>query len=148
MIPGRCPGDLLAGLFNLDPPELRGFTVTQGKKDTDMGTHDTVEEIRARADRARLEADRLERTAAQLEQWGEEDPFVTDDVLVFTRLFRGRMASYTYVALRTDAGWYITGRGSAATTNGVSWQTLVGEHLRRADEVWRVTEYEAVHDAG
>lgn len=113
-----------------------------------MGTHDTVEEIRARADRARLEADRLERTAAQLEQWGEEDPFVTDDVPVFTRLFRGRMASYTYVALRTDAGWYITGRGSAATTNGVSWQTLVGEHLRRADEVWRVTEYEAVHDAG
>ncbi|HOY82660.1 MAG TPA: hypothetical protein PLB92_11030 [Rhodoglobus sp.] len=147
MIPGMPydpDRDLLAGLFHRDPPELRGFTITtQGKKDTDMA-HDTLSSIRARAAAARAEASRLEATARELEYWGDEDPLSDGNVITWVEDLRG--SKYTYVAVRCDGRYYITG----AISTSYRWEDLVAHHLRKSvGNVWRVTQYEELTpDAG
>lgn len=55
----------------------------------------------------------LERERANLVRFGDGARFVDGDVIRFTKTHdagAGTTASYTYAAIRTPAGWYLTGQ--------------------------------------
>jgi hypothetical protein len=61
-----------------------------------------------------------------------------DDAILFKRRFKKAGPSYTYVAVKTPVGWYITGQDAS---RGMTFAKLVEEHLLLADEVWVCTEW-------
>jgi hypothetical protein len=146
---GYChtpPGDydvaLLDAIFTRDGSLAFTFSTPTQKADTDM-PHETLTQIRERAAAARKEADRLESTAANLEFWGDEDPMSDGNVITWTETFGGRVA-YTYVAVRAAGRYYVTGKNAAVQ---LDWERLVAQHLRHAQIVWRVTQYEELTPA-
>lgn len=104
---------------------------------TDRTSHIQLDSLRRQRERldahiAKLEAIRL--------QYGD-DEFEVGSVLVFDKTFRnGTRRTYSYAALKTSAGWYLTGR---IGNRPLPWSELVDEIICDAVELpvlYRVTE--------
>lgn len=103
----------LASHFTID---LDG-NVKEG--DTMSTAHASSHALHAR--RARLEAE-LARIEARLEAYGD-DIYETGSILVWDKTFVGSPDKvYSYVALRTALGWFVTGR---TASTGMTWDALV-----------------------
>jgi hypothetical protein len=70
-----------------------------------------------------------------------DNDYANDDAILFKRQFKTAGPIYTYVAVRTPVGWYITGKDAH---RGMSFQTLVEEHLLYASEVWVCAEWRQI----
>lgn len=67
----------------------------------------------SRIDEIRAAMRRYEAELLQLERFGDDARFVDGDVIRFTKTHdagAGTTASYTYAAIKTPAGWYLTGQ--------------------------------------
>jgi hypothetical protein len=71
-------------------------------------------------------------------QFGSDEDYGNDDAILFKRQFKKAGPTYTYVAVRTGVGWYITGKDAH---RGLTFGQLVEEHLLNATEVWVCTEW-------
>lgn len=71
-------------------------------------------------------------------KFGSDDVYGEDDAILFKTNF-GRKGGrvYTYVAVKTPRGWFITGTNSTS----MSFEALVENHLISADEVWVCKEW-------
>lgn len=113
------------------------FTLTKDTTMTDRTSHIQLDSLRRQRERldahiAKLEAIRL--------QYGD-DEFEVGSVLVFDKTFRtGNRRTYSYAALKTPVGWYLTGR---IGNRPLPWAELVDEIILDAAELpvlYRVTE--------
>lgn len=64
---------------------------------------------------------RREAQLRELDRYPAEDPYRDGDALEFRKRYPGSDTAYTYLALRADDLWYVTGRTGP---NGVSWAEL------------------------
>lgn len=70
----------------------------------------------------RLE-ERIAQLTEQVETYGTEDPYDVGSILVWDKTFRtGTRRTYSYAALKTPVGWYVTGRTQTA---GLGWFALI-----------------------
>jgi hypothetical protein len=74
-------------------------------------------------------------------KFGSDSDYGVDDAILFKRKFATSSKTYTYVAVRTPVGWYITGKDAL---NGMTFETLVSEHLIYAKEVWACAEWRQI----
>jgi hypothetical protein len=96
-----------------------GAIAQLGGADMPATTHTSTQALHAR--RARLEAE-LARIDARLEAYGD-DIYEIGSVLVWDKTFVGLPDKvYSYAALRTALGWYVTGR---TASTGMTWDALV-----------------------
>lgn len=72
-----------------------------------------------------------------LAKFGSEEDFDEDDAILFKRQFNINGPVYTYVAVKTPVGWYITG----ANAHRLSFDELAEEYLMHSVEVWHCTEW-------
>lgn len=75
-----------------------------------------------------------------VERFGDDDDYEVGCVLTFGKQFRPGGLVYSYAALKTPVGWYVTGKN----TTGWGWATLVEFMTEGVDEVLMVTEVEAL----
>jgi hypothetical protein len=74
---------------------------------------------------AELLTKQIEKVSSQiatLSRFPEEDPYVDNTQIRFTRNFPGGDQTYTYGAVRANGVWYTTG---AKGLNGVTWAALI-----------------------
>lgn len=71
----------------------------------------------------------------QLERWPDEDPFEDGDRLEFTKTFPNSDRSYTYLALKADGLFHITG---ARSPQGVTWPEFVEWCGLGVETVWKI----------
>jgi hypothetical protein len=76
-----------------------------------------------------------------LEKLGTNEDYPNDTVLCWTRQFATGGIRYTYVAVKINGRWYITGNQSRSTYN---WEQLVNTQLRYADDICIATEWEGI----
>jgi hypothetical protein len=69
-----------------------------------------------------------------------EDVYENESVLMWNRKFTGSRKAYTYIAVKADDVWYVT--GSRQPNRSYTWDDLVEEHLVNTESVWVVTEME------
>ena len=96
------------------------YSITPEGRITTMPStiHSSVANLHAR--RARLEAE-LARIDTRLDAYGE-DTYDVGSILIWDKVFAGDTGrSYSYAALRTPVGWYVTGRNA---TTALSWDQL------------------------
>jgi hypothetical protein len=85
----------------------------------------------ARHEKALAEAEaELAEIKALEEAWGTDGDFRVDYVLAWKRNY-GTRKIYSFVALKTNIGWFITGRNSLRQW---TYAELVEEHFRHAVE--------------
>jgi hypothetical protein len=113
-------------------------TLTEG--DTPMAN--TLSSLAGlRSQQARLDA-RIAELEARYEQYGP-DEFDVGAVLVWDKQFRNGGITYSYAAIKTVRGWYITGATAGGTA--LTWEQLVDTFLDDAATppiLYRVTEME------
>lgn len=81
----------------------------------------------------------LYRKLKLMEKLGKESDYPVDSVIFFKRRFEnGKL--YTYCAVKTPVGWYITGRGTSSYT----FEELVEAQLCKATEIWYATSWEEI----
>lgn len=68
--------------------------------------------VMSRLEDAKASLRRLEAEIAQLERFGDGERFNDGDVIRFTKTYNSAQVkgTYTYAALKTSRGWYVTGR--------------------------------------
>jgi DNA-directed RNA polymerase subunit RPC12/RpoP len=76
-----------------------------------------------------------------MEKFGSENDYAEDDAILFKRQFKVAGPTYTYVAVKTPVGWYITGQDAS---HGMSFEQLVTDHLLPAKEVWVCAEWQQI----
>jgi hypothetical protein len=64
-----------------------------------------------------------------------------DDAILFKRQFKTGGKVYTYVAVKTPIGWYITGTNASAP---MTFERMVEEYLLPATEVWVCSEWRQI----
>ena len=67
--------------------------------------------------------------------------YANDDAILFKRQFKTAGPTYTYAAVKTPVGWYITGQNAS---HGMTFQELVQKHLMEASEVWVCAEWQQI----
>lgn len=104
---------------------------------TDRTSHIQLESLRRQ--RERLDAQIAQVEAVRL-TYGD-DEFEVGSILAFDKTFRtGNRRTYSYVALKTPIGWYLTGR---IGNRPLPWPELIDEIVLDAAELpvlYRVTE--------
>jgi hypothetical protein len=85
---------------------------------------------------------RLQDRKEKADRFGPKEQYEDDDAILFKRRFHTnsgyyKKKVYTYVAVKTPNGWYITGTNS----NSMTFEALVEDHLIEADEVWVCKEW-------
>jgi hypothetical protein len=82
---------------------------------------------------------------ALLEKFGRDEDYPVESVIAWQRTFGRTTNIYDYVAIKTRAGWFVTGRACAS---GISkpWTWIVENQLQHAvaedREVWIVANWE------
>jgi hypothetical protein len=71
-------------------------------------------------------------------KFGSDEDYGLDDAILFKRSFHGGYKTYTYVAVKTKVGWFITGMNPSR----ISFEKLVEDYLLHAGEVWSCTEWQ------
>jgi hypothetical protein len=75
-----------------------------------------------------------------------EDPFVADDVITFIKLF-GKdpndplTKKYTYVGIKKNGSWWMSGRSSGPITWEQLWE-YINKDEKITPTIWCVTEWE------
>jgi hypothetical protein len=120
------------------PFTIQAHNLTEG--DTPMAN--TLSSLAGlRSQQARLDA-RIAELEARYEQYGP-DEFDVGAVLVWDKQFRNGGTTYSYAAIKTVRGWYITGATAGGTA--LTWEQLVDTFLDDAATpplLFRVTEME------
>lgn len=92
---------------------------------------------KTRADRLREQIAYFEKQLKILES-RPEDNFEIDATLLFTKRFpRTPDQVYTYTAIKTPRGWYLTGLSQFA----MAWEALWDRFLHDAEEIWEASEF-------
>jgi hypothetical protein len=72
---------------------------------------------------------KLDRWEAELERFGGDDSdFDFGTIITWQRQFDGVRTVYTYAAIKTSRGWYLSG----SETKPLTWSHLVADHLIEA----------------
>ena len=108
----------------------------------------TTRQLTNLLDQQRRLEERIAQLTEQVATYGTEDPYEVGSILVWDKTFRpGNRRTYSYAALKTPVGWYVTGRQA---TVGMGWFELIdfivedALHLPVLYCVTELTEHEAV----
>lgn len=78
---------------------------------------------------------RREEQLAKLAKYPEDEPFTDGAILRFEKKFPNSPQRYSYIAMRADGAWYVTGGRSP---QGITWEQLVDFMGLGVDEVYHV----------
>lgn len=104
-----------------------------------------MNELRARAERLAREQDEVNQRLRFIERIGD-DTYEDGAVISFDKTHDSNGFTYTYIALKTPAGWYVTGAGAGGVAH--PWERIVEFMQNRStvEHVWLVTDYICVTD--
>lgn len=113
--------NLNSQLFNIPTTTLDQDAAIAATEGADMpSTGQTLSQLLAQ--QARLE-ERIALAQSILDQYGVNDPYEVGSILQWDKTFRtGTRRTYSYAALKTPIGWFVTGR---STSVGLRWDQLV-----------------------
>lgn len=142
ILPNARPAGLMLEQFAPDPADLVGQQVTiavdpaikyhtAGLEEPNMAAKDRKDIIRARMEQ-------LEAELVELEAFGEDD-FDENTVLVFDMKFPNHEVVFTYVALKKENAWFVTGRSNS---NYWSWSQLVNFWKDKVVSIHKASAFE------
>src|SRR6185436_2978275 len=117
----------------------------------------TKEQLQAKAQAAREEAEKYEAAIAAREAYGDKDPFKNGTIFKVEMRYRGNRATYTYAVIKIAGRYWLTGRvqqpatftdGAASELEGKrtgwTWDNFVAWLAQGDATVWRAKELEQV----
>jgi len=117
----------------------------------------TIEQLQAKAQAAREEAEKFEAAIAARAAYGEKDPFKNGTIFKVEMRYRTGKATYTYAVIKIAGRYWLTGRvqkplvftdGAASELEGKrtgwTWDNFVAWLAQGDATVWRAKELEQV----
>lgn len=117
----------------------------------------TIEQLQAKAQAAREEAERFEAAIAARAAYGDKDPFKNGTIFKVEMRYRTSKATYTYAVIKIAGRYWLTGRvqkplvftdGAASELEGKrtgwTWENFVAWLAQGDATVWRAKELEQV----
>ena len=119
----------------------------------------TIEQLQAKAQAAREEAERFEAAIAARAAYGEKDPFKNGTIFKVEMRYRTSKATYTYAVIKIAGRYWLTGKVQQARTFlgvvedaselegkrvGWTWDNFVAWLAQGDATVWRAKELEQV----
>lgn len=113
----------------------------------------TIESIEREIERAERRLDRLAQRREFAEALGEDSDYEEGTILCWEQEFvdmtavdrdRGRFAPgkrYSYVAIKANGWWYVSGRSAPISQN---WASMIQQLQKAVDGVWIVTQVERI----
>jgi hypothetical protein len=111
-----------------------GIEIRTGERSKAM-TH-----VQSEIERAERRLERLYARAEAVSQFGTDEDYPDETVLLFKVRFSGAPTVFTYTAIKITDRWFVSGPRQAGVP--VTFDTLVEKWLTQASEVWIVSEWE------
>jgi hypothetical protein len=119
----------------------------------------TIEQLQAKAQAAREEAEKLEAAIAARAAYGDKDPFKNGTIFKVEMRYRSSKATYTYAVIKIAGRYWLTGKVQQTRTFlgvtddatelegkrvGWTWDNFVAWLAQGDATVWRAKELEQV----
>lgn len=102
---------------------MRAADIHPVTKETPTMHTGTTRQLTNLLDQQRRLEERIAKLTEQIATYGTEDPYDVGSIVVWDKTFNGASRRvYSYAALKTPVGWYVTGR---TQTDGMTWFSLV-----------------------